>query len=73
MQNDGWTHTCLSPQSVVAIKLHSMLIIQSQQAPHNLPKKIRLMAFCFCIWHQICLQELEKKPPKKPNPDFIAE
>lgn len=68
MQNDGWTHTCLSPQSVVAIKLHSMLIIQSQQAPHNLPKKkLRLMAFCFCIWHQICLQELEK------NPDFVAE
>lgn len=39
MQKDGWKHTCLSPQSVVAINLHSMLIIQRQQAPHNLPKK----------------------------------
>lgn len=39
MQKDGWQHTCLSPQSVMAINLHGMLIIHRQQAPYNLPKK----------------------------------
>lgn len=38
MQRTG-KPTCLSPQSVVAINLHSVLIIQCQQVPHNLPKE----------------------------------
>ena len=39
MQKDWWGHTCLSPQSVMTIYLHSVVISQCQQAPHNLPKK----------------------------------
>lgn len=53
MQKTG-KPTCLSPQSVMAINLHSVLIIQCQQVPHNLPKeKHRLMARRFCTEDQM--------------------